>query len=461
MKTRYTFMLVVCLFSAAMVMGDSPIKPKSRLGLPAIVLPETRPEWIRMYRVSEHNPSALLPYLDDAFLNRLVPSPRNDDEEDRWRQLRWYALVRLGDIAGVELIPALEHYAQLYEAQAAQSEDRSKCEAFADLTRLTIERIRLRAQGRDVYVRAMIEWVRTPAPGPEASYREASSSWRRVSEGARALGVVKAREGVDALMERSKDRRSHFADAHRFCVRALARIGDKRAMQVLYDKMMLWVPYGVAAEVPLEPDEPDIVWAYWQMRTDGMTLQEAITDLVSVLGTSGLGGVDEALLHIGKPAVPALLAVLKAPDSSVDKKRAAIGMLARMGAQEAKDALLDILRNNTDGLASNAAYGLAVLGAKEALPYLMREAELEETYSRKEAAIRGLGELGDPDAEPFLLRLATQHPDPRVRREAVMALERAGTRATIPILEQRLQVEESYLVGYIQNTIDALRKKKR
>lgn len=461
MKTRYTFMLAVCLFSAAMVMGDSPIKPKSRLGLPAIVLPETRPEWIRMYRVSEHNPSALLPYLDDAFLNRLVPSPRNDDEDDRWRQLRWYALVRLGDIAGTELIPVLEHYARLYEAQAAQSEDRSKYEAFADWTRLTIERIRLRAQGRDVYVRAMIEWVRTPAPGPEASYREASNAWRRVIQGARALGAIKAREGVDALMERCKDRRSRFADADDFCVRALARIGDRRAMQVLYDRMMLWVGYGVAAEVPLEPDEPDIVWAYWQMRTDGMTLQEAIAELVSALDTPGLRGVDEALLHIGKPAVPALLAVLKAPDSSVDKKRAAMGMLARMGAQEAKDALLDILRNNTDGLASNAAYGLAVLGAKEALPYLMREAELEETYSRKEAAIRGLGELGDPAAEPLLLRLATQHPDPRVRCEAVMALERAGTPAAIPVLEQRLQTEVDYLVGYIQNTIDALRKKKR
>lgn len=461
MKTRHIFMLAVCLFSAAMVMGDSPIKPKSRLGLPAIVLPETRPEWIQMYRASEHNPSALLPYLDDAFLNRLVPDLSTDDEDDRWRQLRWYALARLGDIAGVELIPVLEHYAQLYEAQAAQSEDRSKYEAFADLTRLTIERIRLRAQGRDVYVRAMIEWVRTPAPGPEASYREASNAWRRVAEGARALGAVKAREGVDALMERSKDRRSRFADADDFCVRALARIGDRRAMQVLYDKMMLWVGYGVAAEVPLEPDEPDIVWAYWQMRTDGMTLQEAIAELVSVLGTSGLRGVNEALLHIGKPAVPALLAVLKEPDGSFYKKLEAMTVLVGLRAQEAIDVFLDILRHDTSGLASGAAYGLGVLGAKEALPDLMKAAEQDESYSLKEHAIRGLGKLGAPDAEPLLLRLATQHPDPRVRCEAVMALERVGTRAAIPILEQRLQTEESYLIGYIKNTIDALRKKRR
>lgn len=43
----------------------------------------------------------------------------------------------------------------------------------------------------------------------------------------------------------------------------------------------------------------------------------------------------------------------------------------------------------------------------------------------------------------------------------MMALERAGTPAAIPVLEQRLQTEVDYLVGYIQNTIDALRKKKR
>lgn len=37
---------------------------------------------------------------------------------------------------------------------------------------------------------------------------------------------------------------------------------------------------------------------------------------------------------------------------------------------------------------------------------------------------------------------------------------KVGTSAAIPVLERQLQTEESYLIGYIQNTIDALRKKR-
>lgn len=462
MRTHQTIFAVLgaVLLVTGVAIGDSPIKPKSRLGLPAIILPEPYPEWIQMYRISQRNPSALLRYLDEEYLQQVVPGNSIEDERKRLG-LRWYAVVRLGDIAGAELIPALERYARRYAKQEA-GEGQAHKDEVARFLRRHIERIRLRAQGRDVYVRAMIEWVRTPIPPASgANLREVDEGWSRVWAGARALGVLRAREGVDALMERARQHQSGFYDVERLCVRALARIGDRRALPILEWAIRNWMPdYWMAEKLPSEPDEPDIVWVYWQVRTEGMTMEEAVADMIQAFENPGLKA-GQVLLHIGKPAVPALLAVLKDPGSSLSKKRGALSVLVGLRAQEAKDVLLDLLRHDTSDMACTAAYGLGALGARQALPYLIKAAEQDENYLLKESAIRGLGKLGAPDTEPLLLRLATQHPDPRVRREAVMALERVGTRAAIPILEQRLQTEVDYLVGYIQNTIDALRKKKR
>lgn len=459
-RTITVCILTIILLAAGSVSNSSPLKRETLHRLPPILLPEPYPEWIQMYRISQRNPAALLRYLDEAYLQRLVPGNSIEDERKRLG-LRWYAVVRLGDIAGPELIPALEQYAQKYTTQEAR-EGQTHQDEVARFLHRHIERIRLRAQGRDVYVRAMIEWVRTPVPpASAANLREVDEGWSRVWAGARALGVLQAREGVDALMERARQPQNGFYDVERLCVRALARIGDRRALPILERAVKFWTPdYWVAEKLPLEPDEPDIVWAYWQMRTEGMTMDEVVADMIRAFEVPGLKA-GQVLLHIGKPAVPALLAVLKDPGSSLDKKQGALSVLVGLRAKEAKGVLLDLLRHDTGDLARAAACGLGMLGAKESVPDLLKAAEQEDDQLLKESAIFGLGKLGDPAAEPVLLRLATQHPDPRVRREAVMALERAGTPAAIPVLEQRLQTEVDYLVGYIQNTIDALQKKKR
>lgn len=464
--------LSAVLLSSGTVVGDSPLQLKPTLQMPPVIQHPAPLEWIRMYRASERNPSALLRYLDDAYF---LKSQGSDDTGslfltplgEKYARLRQYALVRLGDIAGTDLIPALERYAQTYEAQSKRENSHSRVyEHFAVLARLTTERIRLRAQGRNVYVQTMIQWLRTPVPAPGETNREVDKALMRITQGARALGVIKAREAVDALMERTKERPgvSVYDDYVACeCARALARIGDKRAMQVLRGAIGKWITVYRAYndEVPLEPGEPDIAWAYWEMRTDGMSVEQAVAELIRGMDEMVPGAL-EGLIHIGKPAEPALLALLKDPNVRVAMKLEAMGVLNGMNSQQAVDIYLDILRRgDRTVLGATAAASLGVLKVRKALPDLLHAAEQDDSFVLKEGAIQGLRELGDPAAEPLLLRLATQHPDSRVRREAIKALARAGTPAAIPALEKRLQTEESYLAGDIKNTIDALRKKKR
>lgn len=471
MRTHQAIFVVlgVALLLVGIATGDSPLK-LNQLQAPGVIQSSAPLEWIRMYRASGRNPSALLRYLDDAYFfePQGLDTPGNEFLSplgQEYAEFRQYALVRLGDIAGTDLIPALEHYAQMYEVQSKRE---NSCnwvyEDFAELARLAIERIRLRAQGRNVYVQTMIQWLRTPIPTPGETNREVDKALMRITQGARALGVIKAREAVDALMERTKERSSASVYDDYVaceCARALARIGDKRAMQVLREGVLRWITvYGAYnRQVPLEPGEPDMAWAYWEMRTGGMSTEQAVAELIRGLDEM-IPGALAGLIHIGKPAEPALLALLKDPDVRSAVKVEVMGVLNGMGSREAVDIYLDILRRG-DKLGPRAAASLGMLGAKEALSDLLKAAEQDDSRDLKEGAIQGLRELGDPAAEPLLLRLATQHPDPLVRAEAIKALAKAGTPAAIPVLEQRLQTEVDYLVGYIQNTIDALRKKKR
>ncbi|GBC96721.1 hypothetical protein HRbin16_02530 [bacterium HR16] len=474
MRTHQTIFAVLSamLLSSGTVVGDSPLKLRPTLQMPPVIQHPAPLEWIRMYRASERDPSALLRYLDDAYFFE----PQGSEDAGNWflsplgqeyALFRQYALVRLGDIAGTDLIPVLERYAQMYEAQSKRGKPNNWVyEGFADLARLTIERIRLRAVGRDVYVRAMIEWVRTPIPTPDETLREVDKALMRIRQGARALGVLKAKEAVDVLMGRTKESGPFEDTIACECARALARIGDKRAMQVLREGMMRWMTvYGTYNyQVPLEPGEPDIAWAYWEMRTDGMSTEQAVAELICGLDEHGkmVPGALAGLIRIGKPAEPALLALLKDPSVRSAVKVEVMGVLNGMNSQQAVDIYFDILRRgDRTTLGATAAASLGVLKVREALPDLLKAAEQDDSFVLKEGAIQGLRELGDPAAESLLLRLATQHPDSLVRREAIKALAKAGTPAAIPILEQRLQTEESYLIGYIQNTIDALRKKRQ
>lgn len=486
MKTFWTWIPVVALMCADMHASQSPLKARDKLALPAFILRPTPKQWIQIYHLSENNPSALLLYLDDHFLAREVPG--DDSEAEQFRALiRWYVLQRIGDVAPPGWIPRLEEYFSEYEEQAAQAPQykRQIFEGRADDVRLTIERIRLRSKGRDDYVRAMIEWVQSPEPPLMMPWREKEFLWRRMWYGARALAILKAREGVPALAERCTQGIASFIGIDGFYARALARIGDQRSLKALREYLARSVPWtpNICTIVPLEPGEPDPVWAYWQTRTEGMSLEQAIWEVIRTCErevkvfrhdppiTLPWGSrasesrfvtklyYDEILEYIGKPVVPILIKVLEDANSSVEAISLALKILPKLQAVEAIQTIRKWLHGP---FRNDAAYALGRLRAREAVDDLIAALQRDSSRSFKMSAVEALGEIGDPRAEPLLVSMATEDADENVRFVAVNVLAKVGSSATIPVLEQRLQSEPVDAVkARIRVTLEALRQRAR
>ncbi len=458
MKKSFVWMPLVVQLCAFGFAGDSPIKARSKWVMPAILFKPTPHEMVEMYHLAQRDPAALLSYLDEEWLDRKLYGGTPPDFSDGWLRyhLRLYAVRLLGDNAPPELIAPLEEYAQRFEARAKAARGmREDLKQFADEVRCALERIRYRLQGQDAYVKAMMEWVRTPEPVELRPGDNVYPIWQKVEEGARALGVLQAREAVPVLMERVS------SDRTKMCGRALARIGDKRAMEVLREYVGSCFPeivHGGLYTPPLEPGEPDPAWVYWQMRTEGMSLEQAILEIAYESSKANLRKRD-ILEYIGQPAVPVLVKVLEdlhSPDHAVS---VALDVLITMRAPEAARAFLNILRRGP--YKADAARGLGWLGAREAFDDLLAAAKQDRDMKLRVAAIEALGRLEDKRAEPLLLDLVA-HPDPNIRVIAAKALHRAGTPAAIPKLEQILQNEPYPVIrGAMRSAINVLRQKAR
>lgn len=426
--------------------------------MPAILFKPTPHEMVEMFHLAKRDPAALLPYLDEEWLDRKLYGRTPLDFRDGWLHyhLRLYALRLLGDDAPPELIAPLEEYAQRFEARAKAARGmREDLKQFADEVRCALERIRYRLQGQDAYVKAMIEWVQTPEPVELRPGDNVYPIWRKVREGARALGVLQAKEAVPVLIERAS------SDCTEMCGRALARIGDKRAIEALRKYVGSCVPEGVHGGLyrpPLEPGEPDPAWVYWQMRTEGMSLEQAILEIAYEPSTANLRR-HQILEYIGQPVVPVLVKVLENPRGPDHSIRIALAVLTKLRAPEASRAFLNVLRRGP--YKDQAAHGLGWLKAREAFDDLLAAAQQDQDLSLRVEAVEALGRLGDPRAEPLLIELAG-HPDPNIRICAATALCKAGTPAAIPMLEQILQKETYPLIrGAIRTAIEVLRKKVR
>ena len=447
MKTILVCTPAVALLSAFALGAESPLKARSKVILPGIIFKPTPRPLVEIHRLSAKNPAALLSYLDDQWLDRKVygttePLVRWKDMEDMRSQMRVYALRRLGDVASPELIPSLEEYVRRYEVAAKPLEGWTYGPneiylELADRVRYTIERIRCRAQGRDAYVKAMVAWVQTPEPPLTAPLRDRWQFWLKTAEGARALGVLKAVEAVPLLVEKASS--SFPPDPYVF---ALARMEDRRAMEVLRQYVVGCTGDTRSRSLPLEPEQPDPAWAYWRMRTVGMTLQEAIQELIREVNEEQYVGTDlwvrEMLEYIGQPAVPALIKVLEDPSSHEPAVSTALHVLTRLRAPEAASAFLGILRRGP--CRDMAAHGLGWLEAREAFDDLLAAARQEEDFELRLSAIDALKRLGDARAEPLLLELL-EHPHSSIRLSAAEALMRVATPAAIPRLRHWLQIE--------------------
>jgi hypothetical protein len=447
MSAKYampTFLLgLLCQLPAV---GQS-IEPRA---MPAIVQRATPSQVLEMWRVSATNPRALLPYLDVAAMQQARKSMTAEEFGER-KILQYMAVRRLGDVAGPDLAPRLDAYAD--ELKAAKEFD------AATAARLAGERIRLRAKGRDAYVVEMIRWVQTDYPPPGAKEQEMMDNARRVIEGARALGVIQAREAIPVIVEK----RRKWTDGYFgfFLVRALVRFGDPSTLKDIEKDAGALLPRQGPTAAPLEPDEPDILWAYWTMRTQGMTQEQTIQELIHAMANEPIGLRPSDMLRlIGRPAVPALVAVLISPPECPHPEQVICGAastLTYLRAVEAVSPLLDLLRHSDNPLIRRmAAQDLGYIGDRSAVPDLLKAAE-DPDFHLNMSAIDALAALGNQRAESLLLRKVLEDGDANIRCAAVEALATCGTAAIVPALQARLTVEPKEGVrGSLRTTIKKL-----
>lgn len=104
--------------------------------------------------------------------------------------------------------------------------------------------------------------------------------------------------------------------------------------------------------------------------------------------------------------------------------------LAEMGAREAIPAILGLMKDPSYTVRKSAAKALGMLGAHEALPVLV-EALHDPAYLVRKSAVRSLGQLGDPRAAAPLRALMEAEAGRPLEAQARKALALLGpTRAS-------------------------------
>ncbi len=140
----------------------------------------------------------------------------------------------------------------------------------------------------------------------------------------------------------------------------------------------------------------------------------------------------DAVVDCGAVAVGPLLAALRDPDRNV--RRNAAGLLARLGATEAVEALAETLADEDWRVRMAAAEALGSLGGDSALTALavaLHDPDAEVRVAVAEA----LRALGDPRGA---LVAAVEDPDCDVRRVAIEAVGRNETADRVPLLVRAL-----------------------
>lgn len=213
--------------------------------------------------------------------------------------------------------------------------------------------------------------------------------WRERAFAAELLGRVGNAQAVPALLETVRATRSEDADVREIALRALARIGDPRAVDPL-----------VAA-----------------LRTADVWLAPRIADI---------------LTRHGELAVAPMIALLEEGTRHPSRAWAA-NVLGEVRAQRAFAPLVRALGDLDDEVRAKAAHALGRLGDGRATPYLL-EHLLTDPAPFVRARIAGaLGRFGDPEV---IERLVRSLGDPAwwVRMRSVEALEQIGEAAEGPLL---------------------------
>jgi HEAT repeat protein len=213
--------------------------------------------------------------------------------------------------------------------------------------------------------------------------------WRDRAFAAELLGRVGNAGAVPALLETVQNTRSEDADVREIALRALARIGDPRAVAPLVDALR-------NAEVWLAPRIADI------------------------------------LTRHGEYVVEPMINFLEAGGRHPARAWAA-NILGEVEAHRAFPVLVRALGDLEDEVRAKSAYALGRLGDRRATPYLL-EHLLTDPAPFVRARIAGaLGQFDDPEV---IERLVRSLGDPAwwVRMRSVEALEQIGEQAEAPLL---------------------------
>ncbi|GIV20042.1 MAG: hypothetical protein KatS3mg023_1793 [Armatimonadota bacterium] len=456
MRRLLLWLPILAVFTGVVVHADSPLRMRPGLRMPALLLKPTPQELIDIHHLGVANPKSLLRYIGPEWFER---ADNEASQEVRWR-CRTYAVHFIGDIGDTDVIPELERIAQRYRLRGE--------EQIADVLLLTIERIRYRALGREAYVKEMMRWVQWSEPR-EGGRSKDYEYFDRVTEGARALAVIQAKEAVPLLLEVWQRPRWREGPWSLFLIRPLARLGDRRALEAIQHEMRaVFTPNYPAEQVPLEPGEPDPGCVYWLWRTEGMSLQQAVDTLViSMAGSYAKLKEDEVLRHyVGTAAIPQLLKYLSEPPHG-ESSEVAQGMVARLlgewRVKEAVPRLLDLAETSGSRFVRvNSIMALGDIAAPETIENLIALAKQTSDGFSQTAAIHALGKFPDKRAVAALLDLFLNSPQAGVRITALQDLQNHGDLTTVSALEERLRTERDETIKRsIAFTIKHIRERLR
>lgn len=235
--------------------------------------------------------------------------------------------------------------------------------------------------------------------------------WRERAFAAELLGRVGNAKAVPALLETIQATRTEDADVREIALRAIARIGDPRAVEPLVGALK-------QAENWLAPRIADILVRHGDAVVEPMLafLRDPTRHPARAWAANILGELKV------ERAFPVLIAGLKDMDDEVRAKAA--GALGKLGDRRAVTYLLDhLLSDPAPFVRARIAGALGQFADGEVIDRLVR-ALGDPAWWVRMRSVEALEQIG-PSAEAPL-SVALDDPDPEIRIRAAVALERLG-----------------------------------
>ena len=240
--------------------------------------------------------------------------------------------------------------------------------------------------------------------------------WRERAFAAELLGRVGNAKAVPALLETVQATRTEDGDVREIALRALARIGDPRAVDALVASL-------ASADGWLAPRLADILTRHGSLVIEPLlaVLQQPGRPLARAWAANVLGEVR---------AAPAFAALARGLDDLEDEVRAkSATALGRLDDQRAIPYLLEhLLTDPAPFVRARIAAALGRFDDPEVIERLVRGLG-DSAWWVRIRSIEALEQIG-PRAEPSLLT-ALDDPNPEIRIRAAVGLERLGLPVTL------------------------------